>query len=155
MKLISHRGNIDGINKERENSPDYILEALNKGYEVELDIWYTWKDSKFDWFLGHDEPTYDFNFVGFVPYFDKMWFHCKNLDALYKIIEWDIHYFWHQNDDFTLTSKNYIWTFPGKPLTDRSICVLSEKYLLLESQLMNCAGICSDYIERYKKLLNI
>lgn len=149
MKLISHRGNINGRIPERENSPDYILEALTLGYDVEVDIWYTLSG----WNLGHDEPTYPFNMVKFVQYFDRMWFHCKNLDALNKIIEWDVQYFWHQEDDFTLTSNNYIWTFPGKWLTDRSICVLPEKYLLLENQLKCCYGICSDYVENYKNLL--
>lgn len=151
MKLISHRGNINGRIVERENSPEYILESLNLGYDVELDVWYTFDilSDKFDWFLGHDNPTYEFNFVEFVPHFRKMWFHCKNLEALSKIIEWDVQYFWHEEDKFTLTSENYIWTFPGNPLTDRSICVLPEKYLLLENQLINCAGICSDYIKNY------
>ena len=27
--LISHRGNLNGKNKDRENSPDYIKEALD------------------------------------------------------------------------------------------------------------------------------
>ena len=58
MKLISHRGNLNGPNKERENHPDYIWEALQAGYEVEIDVW--WVDGKFK--LGHDEPQYDFPF---------------------------------------------------------------------------------------------
>lgn len=145
MKLISHRGNINGKNPERENSPDYIFEALKKGYEVEIDIWYT-----DDWFLGHDEPTYQLDMTIFVPYFDKIWFHCKNLQSLYKIVEWDTHYFWHQTDDFTLTSKGYIWTYPNKPLTNRSICVLPEdNYPLWD---FKCYGICSDFIKNYNFL---
>ena len=58
MKLISHRGNLNGPNKEHENHPDYIWEALQAGYEVEIDVW--WVDGKFK--LGHDEPQYDFPF---------------------------------------------------------------------------------------------
>jgi hypothetical protein len=34
--------------------------------------------------------------------------------------------FWHQNDDFTLTSKNYIWTYPGQPYTASSVIVMPE-----------------------------
>ena len=30
MILISHRGNIDGPNLEKENDPEYILNALTK-----------------------------------------------------------------------------------------------------------------------------
>ena len=39
MILISHRGNIDGPNEVRENSPYYIMEALEAGYDVEIDLW--------------------------------------------------------------------------------------------------------------------
>ena len=146
MKLISHRGNIKGRIPEKENSPDYIIEALQQGFDVEVDIFY---HLNYGWYLGHDQPTYELDMLKFVPYFDKLWFHCKNLDALWKIIEWDVHYFWHEEDRFTLTSENYIWTFPGNDLTDRSICVLPEKYHLSLNQLLNCAGICSDYVKNY------
>ena len=40
MILISHRGNLDGKNESEENNPLYIEEALNAGYEVEIDVWY-------------------------------------------------------------------------------------------------------------------
>ena len=30
--LISHRGNTNGINREKENSIEYIQEALNKEF---------------------------------------------------------------------------------------------------------------------------
>ena len=41
MKLIAHRGNISGPNPEKENHPDYILEAIRLGYvpEEEYDNW--------------------------------------------------------------------------------------------------------------------
>ena len=143
MKLISHRGNINGVNPNKENSPGYILEALKK-YNVEIDVWYITESSK--WYLGHDEPKYEFDIILFKKYFDKMWFHCNNLDALYKVIEYDIHYFWHQKDDYTLTSKNHIWTYPGNTLTDNSICVLPEQSNYTQNELSNCYGICSDFI---------
>ena len=54
MILISHRGNINGSIPERENEPLYIIEALEKGFDVEVDVW--WKDDGF--WLGHDEPQY-------------------------------------------------------------------------------------------------
>ena len=39
MKFISHRGNIDGPNPEWENDPSRIEDVLNKGYDVEIDVW--------------------------------------------------------------------------------------------------------------------
>ena len=78
MKLISHRGNLNGPNKERENHPDYIWEALQAGYEVEIDVW--WIDGKF--MLGHDKPQYNFPFSLIERYYSKLWIHCKNMEAL-------------------------------------------------------------------------
>ncbi|WP_415286508.1 hypothetical protein ABXT46_00215 [Candidatus Pelagibacter sp. Uisw_104] len=38
MFHISHRGNIFGPNKKNENKIDYIKNALNLGFGVEVDI---------------------------------------------------------------------------------------------------------------------
>ena len=40
MILISHRGNINGKNTEKENHPSYIDEAIKGEYDVEIDVWY-------------------------------------------------------------------------------------------------------------------
>ena len=68
MILISHRGNINGINKSRENSIEYIYEALNEGYDVEIDVWYKGGE----WFLGHDGPE-NYVVLGFLKN-DKLWY---------------------------------------------------------------------------------
>ena len=150
MKYIAHRGNINSKNIERENSPEYIKEALDKGYDVEVDIWYV--DDKF--FFGHDKPQYEVDMWKFYKSteFSKIWFHCKNNEALFVAsFKWFFKkYFWHENDDFTLTSDKYIWTYPGKELTYNSICVLPETVNYTENELKICAGICSDFIENYK-----
>jgi hypothetical protein len=38
MLFISHRGNINGADPTKENSPQYIEEALQKNFEVEVDV---------------------------------------------------------------------------------------------------------------------
>ena len=38
MIFIAHRGNISGIDKEKENSPDYLIKAINLGFDVEVDL---------------------------------------------------------------------------------------------------------------------
>lgn len=159
VHFISHRGNIDGPNPDKENSIDYLNAAIAKGYEVEADIWYI--DGK--WMLGHDESTYladelVYSFTAGA----SVWWHCKNLKALEQFgKDADIwrnykpHYFWHQTDDFTLTSFGYIWTYPGQPLMERSICVMPETVMLKPEHFekTKVAGICSDYINDYRKVL--
>ena len=66
MIKISHRGNLRGPNKDRENNPQYIKEALEKGYNVEVDVWL--QGTKL--FLGHDEPQYETN-IEFLMLFSK------------------------------------------------------------------------------------
>ena len=52
MIFIAHRGNITEKNKLLENLPEYISEALKKGFNVEIDVWSI--NNKF--FLGHNDP---------------------------------------------------------------------------------------------------
>lgn len=141
MILISHRGNTNGKIKNEENRPDYIEDALRLGFNVEIDVWF--KDAEF--YLGHDEPQYKIDYKFLVN--EKLWCHAKNIDALLEMKKYAIHYFWHEEDTLTLTSKNYIWAYPGKQPIKRSIAVMPE---LNNDDVSQCIGICSDYILKYK-----
>lgn len=148
MILISHRGNIEGRNISKENTIDYIENALNLNYNVEIDIWYI--DETL--FLGHDFPhiRIDIYFLNT----KNLWIHCKNIETLeyLKDVKFEGIYFWHQEDDVTLTSNNYLWTYPGKNLTKYSIAVLPELSNYDKQTLKKCYGICSDYIINYKNI---
>ena len=142
MKLISHRGNIKGREIENENDPQYIYEALDLGFDCEIDVWF--ENNQF--YLGHDEPKYKIKEEFLTQ--NQLWCHAKNLQALHSMLEnKNIHCFWHQSDDITLTSKNYLWTFPGKQITEYSIAVLPE--IVNNWNIKSCIGICSDFIDRY------
>ena len=137
MILISHRGNLNG-KSDRENQPEYIKEALDQDFDVEVDVWYI--DNKF--WLGHDEPRYVVK-KDFLKN-EHLWCHAKNIQGLYSMLEDSIHCFWHQEDDVTLTSEGYLWTYPGKDLTPNSISVLPDNKPDVE-----VAGVCSDFIVRF------
>tara|TARA_R110000751_G_scaffold299060_1_gene409515 strand:- start:661 stop:1098 length:438 start_codon:yes stop_codon:yes gene_type:complete len=145
MKLIAHRGNINGKIPNKENHPDYIKLALSNGYDVEIDVWY---DNGY--WLGHDEPIYNIDKDFLLN--DKFWCHAKNGNALYNMLQDGIHCFWHQEDDYTLTSCGKIWTYPNKQLYYNSICVLPE--LGINGDIKQCYGICSDDIQKYKLKTN-
>ena len=136
MKLIAHRGNLNGKNPFYENSPKYCQEAIDKGFDVEIDIWYT--DT---WWTGHHRPSYrvDTDFLKM----KEVWCHAKNIEALKRLLDLGAHCFFHQNDPVTLTSKGFMWTYPTHPLTENSICVLPE---LQKIDTKGCAGICSDFL---------
>ena len=144
MIKISHRGNINGKIEPRENEPGYIDLALNKGYDVEIDIWCIEQAL----LLGHDSPQYKVELSWLVDRMSKLWIHCKNIDSVvyFKRCNHNFNYFWHQQDDVTLTSHNFIWAYPGKQPIDGSISVLPE---INNENTDICLGICSDFIEKY------
>lgn len=149
MKLIAHRGNINGPNPLDENNPEYIEKAISNGYDVEIDIRYETSGNNF--YLGHDDPQYEVNSQWLLKRMNNLWIHCKNINSLFYFSSKTegYNYFWHQEDDFTLTSKNYIWTYPGKEYTPKSVIVMPESNSNIDFKslmMYNCFGICSDYV---------
>ena len=148
MKYIAHRGLIDGPNIFMENKPEQIINTLSKGYDCEVDVWRV----KNAWFLGHNYPQYevDNSFIGK----QGLWLHCKNLDALHNLCDapFTYVYFWHQEDEFTLTSNGHIWTYPGRNLTNNSVAVqpeFNEDYWKYTKDCRNIIGVCTKYVTRF------
>jgi len=150
-RLISHRGNITGKIVEMENFPFYIDDAISKGYDVEIDLWYT----KGEFYLGHDEPTYMVSLNWLVLRNLKLWVHCKDLKTIEELkrLEYvngvtQINYFYHQTDDTAITSKGHLWVYPGNQPIEYSIAVLPEVH---NEDVSKCMGICSDVIQKYRE----
>jgi hypothetical protein len=136
MILISHRGNIDGREPQRENNPDFILEAVKAGFDVEVDVWVI--DSQY--LLGHDEPQYEVNleWLRRLP----LWCHAKNKEAFTQLLISNIHCFWHENDRFTLTSKGIPWCFPNNYQKNGITVSLGIKENNFSHDIL---GVCTDY----------
>ena len=144
MRVISHRGNIDGPKPLLENSIQYIINATKQGYDVEIDVWYI--DNKL--YLGHDKPQYSVPLYFLKSNRDKFWCHAKNIEALEFMMNENIHCFWHQADDVTVTSKGYIWTHSDTDVyTEKSIACWIDA---IGDQPNNVFGICSDYCSLIK-----
>ena len=155
-KIISHRGNIRGPKPSQENKPHFIDAAIEKGFDVEVDVWLIGDV----WFLGHDEPEYriEKNFLNSRS--DFLWCHAKNIDALKELLDNKIHCFFHHSDLVTLTSKGFIWTYPGQQLTSNSICLMPENFSTeVERYFPNdkydfkqCYGVCTDFPVKYSEV---
>ena len=140
--LVAHRGNVNGPNQEYDNFPKYINKALASGFDVEVDVWF----ESGDWILHHDWKKHRID-VDFLEN-PRIWCHAKDVKAFEAMLKNPrIHCFWHQNDDYTITSRGFIWTYPGKELVSNSICVLPEQS---GQQPVGCAGVCSDFIGSYR-----
>ena len=147
MILISHRGNLNGKVKD-ENKPNLIEEVISLGFDVEVDL----RLSEKILFLGHDFPQYQISVEWLKKKSNHLWVHCKDLKTLeflsnHKILN-TLNYFFHDNDEATITSKGYLWVYPGLQPVKNSIAVLPE---LNNENISTCTGICSDYITNYKK----
>ena len=60
MRIISHRGCLDGPNPLIENNPDQIDCAIKHTLDVEIDLWML----EGNLLLGHDEPHYSITMSG-------------------------------------------------------------------------------------------
>jgi hypothetical protein len=139
--LISHRSNLKGpyTAEYGENHPSSIEGVINKEFDVEVDVWLI--GGKY--ILGHDNPQYEVN-LSFLKN-SHFWCHAKNLEALHSLIRENIHCFFHDIDAATLTSRGWIWTYPGQPiLSDRAIVVMPER--ITNYDISKAGGICSDFI---------
>ncbi len=164
MRLIAHRANFDGDNTN-ENSPVKVQQALARGFDVEIDIWYNIYTNSLS--LGHDFGQWPVSLQWLREYADNLWLHCKNIEAMHFFRQQDLcfNWFWHENDSYTLTSKGFIWTFPGKEITPSCVMVMPEGYLfpngikkpedwLIVKQYATCSGafaVCSDCLNMYNK----
>lgn len=142
-KLIAHRGNLQG-NDSRENSPEFLQQAIDLGFDIEVDIRYI----NNEWWLGHDGPQHQISSPFTLFDNSKVWWHCKNFEALEKLAGSSLNYFWHQADDHTLTSHGHIWTYPGKEIGTNNIIVMPESVMSLNDiTKLNCFAICSDLVQ--------
>jgi len=143
---IAHRGNVSAPNLDRENHPNYVVEAIEQGFDVEIDVWLI-DDC---WWLGHDAPEHSIAIGFFEKYHMHLWLHAKNKPAYDKLISEHANFntFSHTTEPSVMTSLGIEWVYPGYPLGENSICVLPEivpnSYNV--SDLKKCKGICSDYI---------
>lgn len=144
MKIISHRGNIDGPNTETENTLVQIDMAIQFSFEVEIDLW----NKGNDLFLGHDSPDIMISIEDLIKRKSWLWVHLKAIEAFYLLSHLKFNLFFHQNDDYVITTGQYIWVYPGKPIvTSRSIAVLPE--MVPNWDISKASGICTDYPKKF------
>jgi hypothetical protein len=138
VRIISHRGNLEGPKPDSENTPAAVLKALASGFDVEIDVW----GVSTNLWLGHDKPLHPLHPRVYQESRNLLWFHCKNLEALEMCLELDLHCFAHVTDPHTLTSRGYIWTYPGNP-----ICPLRGVYVSTTRDAVphHAFGVCTDW----------
>ena len=140
-RFIAHRGNLWGARPEYENTVDYLMLAWQVCGAVECDVqWH-----KDELWLGHDEPQEPL--PTHVRTLKDWFFHAKDLESLTYMMDRGMHCFWHQQDTITLTSKGYIWCYPGyHPVSSKSIWLDLHNKPVPQRIKSRCWGICGDNI---------
>jgi hypothetical protein len=144
MKIISHRGNLEGRNPDCENNPTYVDRAIENGFDAEIDVWFIGGE----FFLGHDVPTYLIDKSWIMIRSASLWCHAKDIEAMEQLLLMDdVNCFWHETDRMTLTSAGIPWMYPGN-YTTNGVTVEVDK----PKAIPNVWGICTDYCIEWSKL---
>ena len=149
MRIIAHRSNFNGPSSVTENTLDAMRKCIEIGFDVEVDI----RVVEGTLYLGHDSIQEQVSHDTLFKLSDRLWIHCKNIEALEYFLNYfkdgSFNYFWHQTDKYTLTSKGFIWSYPGSILSKNSINVMPELstpkenfHSLIKDQIY---GICTDF----------
>ena len=113
----------------RVNRPDVISYTIEKyGMDCEVDVW----GINDELFLGHDGPEYRVSYEFLDNHKDHLWLHAKNFTALSRLQHLNV--FFHKDDDFTLTSKGYIWKYPEVYKGSNLVAICSDVALELKEE---------------------
>ena len=145
MIYISHRGNLNGVNHSRENSPTYIDVCINKGFHCEIDL--RMKDGVPH--LGHDTADYPVTISWLQDRTMWLWIHVKEYEALMwlmKTMPW-ANYFCHESDKYTLVSNGMVWCHDlTNQMNANCVIPLLSKESVESYGQTGFGAVCSDFI---------
>lgn len=151
MRIIAHRGNLNGPNPKEENKVEYLQKALSIGFDVEVDVWLL---SNGELKLGHDHPDYlvDRSFLCN----RKVWTHAKNLEAFLHLSQFkNINVFYQTEEDVVLTSQGFFWAHSKTNLVHEKGIRVSLEYDFKLTSDTTSYGICTDYADMFDKNMQI
>lgn len=154
MIFISHRGNLNGVISERENTPLYIEECLAKGFHCEIDL----RMKEGVPHLGHDTPDHPVTAEWIRKRWYYLWIHVKEYDALTWLMRNcpNTNYFCHESDRYTLVSNGMIWSHDlDNKMNEKCVIPLLSKESVISYNQTEFGAVCSDYIydcvEKFEK----
>jgi len=146
---ISNRGNLKGCNKFKENTPEYIQNAINLGYDCVVDV------SVLEGILYFNQTNnhlyiIDWQFI--INNRKYLWLRCKNRETLNYLVGFSYLRLILNNIVFTYNKEKlkiceYIWSPKyeiNEYLIDTIIVMPEMNKWKTHSEAL---GVCSDYIE--------
>jgi hypothetical protein len=150
--LISNKGNINGIVPERENSIQYVQEALDLGFLVVVDVFLIGQNQVA---TGCEVPQYSTT----VEFLKNTNIICRaqSIECLEFLLSNQVHCFYHKHDRCSLTNGGLLWTRPGSNITKSCVFNLPEIIMpdVTTIKDIECVGICSNFIKLIKDARNL
>lgn len=169
IKIIAHRGNLEGPNLFHENDPECLAEILAKtDFDIEIDVRVGYENTNQYFMLGHDYGQHKIEaneLLGRTFCNPRVWMHAKSIET-FLVLEplFGPNVFFHTNEDMVLTTYNHIWLYPGKERhifkskKDNCVLVLPELTYGTDISKWNVNdyyAVCTDYPNRLKEYLNV
>lgn len=143
MIFIAHRGNISGPNQQEENTVKYLKKALSMGLGIECDVM---TDKHDNLCFGHDQPQEPIDFELLKQ--PNVFVHCKDILSFETLLKKGVHVFMHEEDPLTLTSRGFVWAYPGiQPHLENAVWLDLDPFRVhTDRPSPNIYGICGDYL---------
>ncbi len=108
MRIVSHRGNLDGPGSECER--ERVDAALAAGFDVEVDVRHVFGKLM----VGHDKPMYELPAQWLEPgLIDRFWFHAKDARSHNELGAKGGRVFMHANEPFAIVFPERLkWVHP-------------------------------------------
>jgi len=141
--IISHLGNINGRQEDKENTLPYVQKALKAGWHVCVDIVFH-QGSFLMPFKGgfHLAPPAMLSK-------QRVWCRAHDAETVDALCNINAHCFLNSESFMSLTSAQFIWTLPPHDLVARSIAMLPETGYADWLTKFEPAGLCSNEPVRY------
>lgn len=150
MKFISHRGNINKTDN-CDSQIKQIEDIINfTDYDIEIDVR---KVNPGAVGLGHNHIGDIVSIEDLFKLKDRLWVHSKDISTFLLMQKCGFNTFIHDFDDCALTTKGYLWIYPGVTIEgDKSIAVLPEE--IKPKNLEKAYAICTDDVLFWEKEFN-
>ncbi len=103
--IISHRGNLYGPQTANENSRESIIETIENGFCIEIDLW---KLHVGQLWIGDKKPEYRIFHQELDKHRNKMYINCKNEEASEYCFDHKYRWFKDSGPIFTLNGDSWI-----------------------------------------------
>lgn len=143
MYLISHRGNILGVDEQKENKPFQVAEVIRLGFHCWVDVW--WYKEQF--WLGTEKPKYPIK-PSFINMF-ALWSNAMDFQTLLKLKDYrSPHCFFYKGEPLH-TDTDHIITDTLIEGYEYKTLLFTEEY---ESVNLPLKGIISENIASFKEI---